>query len=253
MLQPRLKVQWAERHLDTLRQDSAVMPRDLYDIVLMRERSIAVLSQPDIFDLRYIPKKPVQEHYALIIGDIVHNLRSALDYWMTAAIREFGSTNKSGRFSMPFGEDVENLKTQPAYKSVEKAFPESCEFIADTIQPYPDGNGGALSAISRLNNTDKHRFILPTVTGAMVNNIYATIGTNTFSNCGIGGNAAHEIRMIRSQGAPITIQQDFKTSVEVTFPKGGAFEDEPAIPVLLNFIEATSQALDSCEDFLRSL
>ncbi|MCO6392931.1 hypothetical protein GTW25_18060 [Aliihoeflea aestuarii] len=225
------------------------MPRYLYDIVLYSHRSVVLLRQADTFNLRYVPTGPVREHYALIIGDVLHNLRSALDYWMSAAVHNFGSTRRTGRFSMPFGSDIENLKSQPSYNHIEKAFPEAAEFVAQTIQPYQKGAGHTLSIMSRLNNSDKHEFILPTVAVGNVRNIHATIGTTTLSDCAIGGNAANEINMITS-GTPIRIQQDFKTSVEVRLTNQVEFDNDAAILVLQNFIDETSQVLEKCEDFL---
>lgn len=215
---------------------------------------MVLLREPDTFELCYTPEKPIPEYFALIIGDIIHNLRSSLDYWMTASVKAFGQTNSDGRFAMPFGSDRENLESQRAYQLAQKALPAACDFIRDEIQPYPDGNGGVLSVISRLNNTDKHNFILPTVAVTQISNIWGRIGTNSLMDWTYGGDAAKEFVAIRSEGGvPITIEQDFKTSVQVSFPKGSPFENEPVIPALLNCIEATSKALDRCEDFLISI
>jgi len=229
-----------------------MLPRDLYEINILRTRSKAILRKPDLFDLRYIPKKPIPEHFALIIGDIIHNLRSSLDYWSTSAVKTFGVTNVTGRLSMPFGSDAQNLETQPAYKAIHKAFPAAGEFIRDEIQPYPDGNGSTLSAVSRLNNIDKHNFILPAVAVTEIRDINLKIGSGIMKDCIRDGDATHELNIVES-AAPISIQNDFKTSVEVSFPQGGLFENEPVIPALLNCFEACSQALERCEEFLLSV
>lgn len=73
------------------------------------------------------------------------------------------------------------------------------------------------------------------------------IGTNTFTNCGFGGDAAKPINLISSE-TPIAIDKDFETTVEVTFGKGDhAFEGEPVIPTLKQIAGIVTHTLDEFE------
>jgi hypothetical protein len=253
MSQPRLKVEWAKRHLDTLVTESAVLPADLYEIKWVPSRTVVVLAQPNAVTLTYIPKKPVPEHFALRIGDTLHNLRSSLDYWTSNAVFALSkSATLRGRFNMPFAGDRESLvKRTPAYAHIEQALPEGAAFIADELQTYQGGNGDRLHSVTTLNNADKHELILPTVVIANINIPAASVGGNIYSNCGIGADAASESKLIQvGGGIPFAIHKDIETAVHVSFPQGGLFQNKPVVPTLLNLIQAHSEALDLCERFL---
>lgn len=253
MRSPRLKVKWAERHINTLINQSAPLSRDLYAITLERSRSVAILAEPDRFDLRFVPKEPIPEFFALIMGDTIHNLRSSLDHWAVGLVSELTQTKRDTSVYFPFSGECKNLKTARGYGAIEKALANAADFIRDQIQPCKDGKGYDLWAVTDLDNIDKHNFILPTVTIVKIDKINATFGRgNGMTDCGVRANATGPINLIRSD-TPIAIQNNFETSVEITFPKGGLFEDQPVIPTLRNLAKAVSETLNRLEEFLRSI
>lgn len=252
MREPRLKVERADRHIDALISLSAPLSKELYEITLGPARSVAVLAQPDCFDLSFRPKKPIPEFFALVIGDAAHNLRASLDYWAASLLRVAKGTARDTRCYFPFYGKGQSCESHRGYKTIEKAVPAAAKFIRDHIKPGFDHNF-RLWSVTELDNIDKHNFILPTVTVASVSKINARIGTTTFEDCTVGGNANGPINMFRiGLGIPITIGDQFETSVEITFAEGGLFENEPVIPTLRNLSEIVTQTLDALEDFLRT-
>ncbi len=246
MKSPRLKVKRANSHIDTIIRDSAPLAREMYEITSEPARSIAVLSQPDCFHLTYRPKEPVTDHFSPIIGDAVNNLREALDYWANAALRAIGQTRK---VYFPFSEEWENLETSPNYPAIQKSFPDAAKFILETIQPCRDTNLH-LWASTHLGNFNKHNDFVPTISVVNIENINARFGTNAFQNLNVGGDANRPFIIIRSN-TPITIENDFRTSVEITFPDGAIFENQPVVPALTQMSQVVSETLDALECFIR--
>ena len=99
---------------------------------------------------------------AVVIGDALHNLRSALDLLYYAAILECGGRpTRWTRFPVfDTGKDVENkLREALKKKQITTGIQ---ELLLDTIKPYEAGNY-ALWAVNELNITDKHQLLIPTL------------------------------------------------------------------------------------------
>lgn len=110
--------------------------------------------------LKFDITKSVPEDIALIAGDIVHNLRSALDYIAVEIVRKSGKGISDVHF--PFHETFDGLITMLGDGKLCRASPEAAAIIIEEIKPYPDGNRFIWS-LNRLSNTDKHRLLVPTL------------------------------------------------------------------------------------------
>lgn len=122
--------------------------------------TIAALHRPDmpqvlfyyVSDLKEIPVE-----IPLICGDVLQNLRSALDHLAGQLAISAGKTiGKNSAF--PIFENVAKYRSGAAQK-VERMRPEARKAIAD-LEPYGGGKGEALWHLHQLNNIDKHRVIL---------------------------------------------------------------------------------------------
>lgn len=91
---------------------------------------------------------------------------------------------------------------------------------------------------------------MPTVTVINIENINARIGTNTFTNLASGGDANRPIHIFKAD-TPIAIDDNFRTSVEINFPEGAVFEDQPVIPTLAQMSLVVSETLDALERFIQ--
>jgi hypothetical protein len=256
MKSPRLKVERAKSHIQTLIDLSSPLSQDLYKIHVTRAHTVAILAEPNCIDLVYEPTKPIAETFALIIGDALHNLRSSLDHWAAAVMREATGIQRDRRIYFPFWGEGKDHKSCRAYGAIEETVPKVSAFIRDEIKPYPSGNSD-LYAVTDLNNIDKHNFIVPTITVLAIKDINMSTGRPpggviTTKDCTVRGDATRKLVIMRSY-APIYIQDNFKTAIEITFPKGGLFEDQPVIPTLFNMCQVVSQTLSSLETFLKRL
>ena len=98
----------------------------------------------------------IPEDFLLVLGDAIHNLRSALDYGMHAA-----STVWDEHTKFPFrGETRDELIAAINGGLKQKAPKEVIDIIVDVIQPYKRGNGHALWCLHQLDIEDKHRLLI---------------------------------------------------------------------------------------------
>jgi hypothetical protein len=99
---------------------------------------------------------PIPEDFALIIGDILQNLRTALDHLVWQLILSNGGTpnNRSG---FPIAKTIKEYEAESP-KRVEGMAPDAIKMIRD-LNPYCGGNED-LFGLHILNNADKHRILL---------------------------------------------------------------------------------------------
>lgn len=93
----------------------------------------------------------------IILGDAIHNLRSALDLMATelAGIAE-ADPNKA---YFPFAGDLTSLRKSQKFKDFAKCGAD-CADLIETIAPYHGGNE-ALRALHDLDVQDKHKSLIP--------------------------------------------------------------------------------------------
>jgi hypothetical protein len=241
---PNLKVKRAHRHIDELQRMTDPLDHSLYKITVSKvRRSVLHLDATD-YQLTYRPKEPIPETLALIVGDAVHNLRAALDHLAAGILRRWHPKPPDRPF-FPMHPERKRLVTDRHLTAIEEALPGAAELILKEIRPE-NGRDERLWSFNSLDNLDKHNLIIPAVSVISVNHINARIGTNVMENCGIGGDAARPINMIRSV-APIAIQNNFQTTVAVRFGQGSALENEPVIPTLMQIAQIVGEALGAFE------
>jgi hypothetical protein len=158
----RLKLEWAKRHLADL-EDSieAVLAADGDHFASEFDPQTG----QQVYQAQNLPA--IKPEWSLMIGDILHNLRSALDHlaWQLV-ILDGGEPDEQTQFPIretPFSEKGNFATPQltPAIRNPE---------IIDALkkaQPYhgPDGepirpDRSPLLHLRRLNNIDKHRLLL---------------------------------------------------------------------------------------------
>jgi len=101
--------------------------------------------------------KPLPDDIPGTIGDLIHNLRSALDQQICAIARRRGLDDE--HFAFPFSKDAESINKEIKNRRVDSLGPEAVRLIA-ALKPYPGGNE-LLYGLHRLDIADKHRLIIP--------------------------------------------------------------------------------------------
>jgi hypothetical protein len=116
----------------------------------------------ELLDYRYVVTnlRPTKPEFAAHIGEILHNFRSSLDYFVYAAATKHSF---STQFPIFHRESDWAAKSPPMMRNVPKRYVE----IVEQSQPYhlrPDPNEHTLSKLNYLSNTDKHRLLNTTAT-----------------------------------------------------------------------------------------
>jgi hypothetical protein len=148
----RAKTERAKKHIGEL--DSAIdvfFQSNPYRVSREDDRQLGGIR----YVLRDISTIPVE--IPVIAGDVLHNLRSAMDHIVGQLVLANGGTIEK-RHCFPvveFAKDYQPLATR-ALKGVRQ---EAIDLVADT-KPY-EGGDDDLWHIHQMNNIDKHRLLLP--------------------------------------------------------------------------------------------
>jgi hypothetical protein len=143
------KIEWAEHHVGNLNLELAsFFDAKPYEIVVEHDAQ----ANQEIYKINI--RAPIPRTIPLMVGDIVHNLRSAFDH---LAFQLAGS-KASDRTAYPIASTAQNFKAIKKAK-IEGIAADALAHIEAT-QPYHSGYEGIWS-LHELNNFDKHR--LPVV------------------------------------------------------------------------------------------
>jgi hypothetical protein len=153
----RLKVERADKHIADINSLLEVfIGSDFYDLTIDKDFDTG----ENILRCN-IKTRMEEEKIALIIGDALHNLRSALDllYYETVGLCN-GTATKWTRF--PFADTRDQLVGRSLNPALEKKqiTRNVYNLILNIVKPYEGGNV-ALWTLDDLNITDKHQLLIP--------------------------------------------------------------------------------------------
>ena len=160
----RLKIERANKHIADI--ESCIRRlKDTYTVTI--ERNAETREQ----SVRYgLPQSDIPVQIALIIGDAVHNLKTALDYAWTTVIAGLVPTAVSNFSKFPVYGTREKLEDALRGREVHTASPALFNLMVSEIQPYSGGNDD-IWAIHKLDILDKHRLLIPLVSITALQNI----------------------------------------------------------------------------------
>jgi hypothetical protein len=99
---------------------------------------------------------PVPREIPLIIGDVLQNLRTALDHLVWQLVEANGGKPNKGT-AFPFAKTAQDYRNESSRRL--KGVPEAAIKMIDDLRPYAGGNED-LYSLHHLNNHDKHRLLL---------------------------------------------------------------------------------------------
>lgn len=153
----RVKIERAKTHLKDFEEKAAAF-RDAYMEVVGTKHDPNTLQAE-----RYFAKLPISKLEVLAIaGDVVQNLRSALDHLIFQLVeanqcRPIGE-KMGARLSFPIFASAKKYKASARGKV--KGARKGAIKLIDSIKPYKGGNGSALWALHHVNRIDKHRYLV---------------------------------------------------------------------------------------------
>ncbi len=154
-----------------------------------------------------------------ILGDAIHNLRSALDLMAVDLVRSVGGNTKGVYF--PFCDKPDELDEAIKRRKFHRAGDDAITLLK-SYQPYNGGNK-LLRAIHDFDVQDKHHSIILTGMVAM---------------------AGLNVGMV--DGKPV-ITPTFNENVEMTFPDDSVFPREPVIQTLEDMLKLVTAVVEQFE------
>ncbi len=248
---PRSKIERANRHIDELRQRSVPLDKSLYELSNpgQKERRSVIDRFPTRYRVTFRPKQNIPETFAGIIGDAFNNIREAFDYTAAAVVDTWGE-RPDGPLYFPITKR-KDLVSHTGLSAIEKAVPGFAELFLKEMRPE-NGPNEHLWDFYLLHRDGKHNDFVPVVTVVDISPINAKIGGATIRNCAVGFPVTGSYVLFDSD-TPIALQNNFRTSVDVKFGEGTAFENKPVIPTLKQISQLASETLDRLASLIKKV
>jgi hypothetical protein len=189
--------------------------------------------------------RPIPLRFAVIVGEIFHDLRSSLDQLICHLIRANGE-QVTKRSAFPFSKSREVFESDRAIKI--KGAGTDVDRIVQEIKPYPGGND-PLFKLHQASNSEKH--VLPTLVGtAYSHRSYdPTVGTDAEPMTWlVTGKKGDQLKFPLEDGdemyrTPAQIEYDYTFTFLIVFSQKEVFECEPLIETLLQLARLTEDTL----------
>jgi hypothetical protein len=237
-----LKIKRAEQHLgELLKLFKLKKPFRYYVETNFKSGQRATFAKRD---------ETVANDAAIIIGDIFHNLRSAIDhaYWdCTNAFAKSEGEKRNIQFPVTSTEEALVKSILPGLPS--RVSDEFCKALAE-LKPYRESGDTMLCAIHDLNVLDKHKLLIPTGNFTRITSTILQKQIPDFpsgmTDCGAGN--CH--RDVAWNVKPMTWTQRRKAKI----PVSNTVEKELDVPVdiVLNDIDSLRPALEVLQELINT-
>jgi hypothetical protein len=244
----RVKVDRAKKHVQGLEAKiAAFLQGHPYALVMEQEPE----ARDQIYRIRI--RKPIPDCWAGMVGDAIHNLRSALDLLAVALVIANGHTNR-GAISetyFPIGADKKFFST----KKIRRASPAAIRII-ERLKPYKGGIDD-FWRLHQMDILDKHSLLIPVgaahtsvgirlrmdVPWAKEQTVFPPIFFRPADTQFPLKDGAEVFRYNVGTG-PIPQNDDVQCTFSVAFGEGQIVDGQPLVPTLKQFIDFTERAVN---------
>jgi hypothetical protein len=244
---PNLKVERAKHHIDSL--ETIFEQFISHNIKRLRLKRDNRFLEREGAASRLFPK-----HTPTVLGDALHNLKSALDHAYCIMVEENERTvTKHTLF--PFGKDRKSLEGSINGQKLERLTPSDAiiDVILNEIQPYEYGKLG-LYGLHLLDITDKHHVLIPTTANMVIREpteLLDEFGQETgYSFSGMTLSIQQNQKTAYADfigGGGAILQGNPKNAFDIAFDKGQPFERESILKTVntlhTNVVEALNLIL----------
>lgn len=188
-------------------------------------------------------------HWGLVIGDILHNLRAALDHLACQLVLENGGIVTKNTY-FPISETAQQFEA--SYSAKMRGASSEALRLVKGVQAHSSGNI-AFWRLHQLDIADKHRILIPV--GAAFSHITLDVGAafETFglpkASMKVGIKPADRQFPLRDGAelyrAPMTLKasMDPQFTFDIAFGEGEVVEGEPIIPALQELLKLTQATI----------
>ncbi len=229
----RLKIQRAIRHVQELQALMVAFHKTEFCKVHLEKEATG----REVVKIDFLAPPPVD--CATIIGDVIHNIKCALDHIAYEIAAE-------ERVYFPKGAKRENIEASPDYRLIQKASPEVANFILNDVQPYMGGKC-LVWELTSLDNMDKHRLLIPTLMLTALQNVTVMDEGNNIQMwkqivLRPGGKY-----MIPSLNGRVRIYNSGRPAADIFFDKGSIFSGQSAFQALRQAVQTITGVIESLE------
>jgi hypothetical protein len=237
----RLKIARAKEHIADVYSRAQIFAQNHPHIVTVQEDSN---TGNDV--LCIAPADPLPDFLLLVLGDALHNLRSALDHaWVEMQVLP-GPWSKFPihQTKEKFDASINGLKSNGPVEEIKS-------FLADVVQPYRGGRGEMLVDLHDIDIKDKHILLIAHRQYTIVGGLKAI--DNDGEEFDIGD---WMILPFITTSQPFEGHRKFHLThygcarTEVIFGDGMPFKGRNVMPTLQALIQIVSGFLDDCESIL---
>jgi hypothetical protein len=244
----KAKIEWAKNHINGIEQIVKF---------LTSQDGYIVKSQQDSKSGQYFcyigPKDGIPIALPLHIGDAIHNLNCVMDYLWSGLART-ADPSVASKITFPRHANRQALETELNNSRgnnalIMQAFPQSKEFILNTVKPY-DGPDGIIWSLNKIDNINKHRLLIP------VTNII-TFKRDLVIRAQDGSMAIHKAGInVKTSGpnlsigfaAPFEFNDDSEPTISVIFAEDDPFGGEPIFETLVDLTESVTKVVQAFEE-----
>jgi hypothetical protein len=225
----RLKIDRAKKHIADLKTA----------IVALEDTYRATIEQhPNTTAQSLIHEFPEAENalgnLSLIIGDVIHNLRSALDFAWYSTISKHLPDKNSDYTKFPVFETKQSVEGALHGIEVDARCKRLFDCIVSELQPYKGGHNSAIWTLHDLDISDKHLLLLELTTRGHIRGITVRDKdgqTHRGSSMAVQAPSPYIIDFENG----IQIEDKGKLSVEITLAQAGIFRSLPVVGLLSDF------------------
>lgn len=149
---------------------------------------------------------------SLVLGDVIHSLRSALDYVTCALVTLHTPDATLTRIQFPFGRDGQRLNSDER-KSVKGISDIALTAIENMRSQYREG----LALLCAFSNQDKHRLLLPAYSHLVSYKFQFDEKTSDMTIMPVQSQDGKELKTILRDGDHVNLSDGFIKAVRVGF------------------------------------
>ena len=187
---------------------------------------------------------PVPDRLRVIVGEVVHHLRSAFDLLLYQLIRSGGGDPETFKPLFPLmrnrGKDYE-----PSLMGQIQGVSERAAALIKTLQPCEGSTAGKMiAALHDLDLIQKHRLLVALIASAHLPDARFHDGTQTIALGGDAYVALESGAVIILTGRISEVDVKAYLRLTVTLSESGPFKGEPIIKVLVDLSDLTTRTIN---------
>jgi hypothetical protein len=185
----------------------------------------------------------------LLIGDIVHNLKCALDYSWLEVIKVVVPSAVDRFAKFPVRKTRDELQTAMEGRNIHEASPELFTLMLDKIRPYNEGNF-AIWTVHDLDIMGKHRLLIPIMPYVSIKDfkLEDEFGLHKASTLGTLQNPPYYITFPEN----IEIKEHGELLIEISFDQA-AVDEAPSVEATLGiYSQCIVEIVEALERFLET-